>query len=125
MQQNTHQFSFTNLFAMQGPLEQPEECSQAKPVHVVDLAKVRDDEEQLATILWEWKVGAAFLVQGGLKPHWLCQGLADGDAAGFGLVEGVQQLLILQDVAFGVGKLLKQGWNVNSLELRCSLLLVI
>ncbi len=34
----------TNLFALQCPVEEPKEGSQAEAIHVVDLAQVTDDE---------------------------------------------------------------------------------
>ena len=95
------------MLRFQRPLKQSEEGSQTDTVHVVDLGQVSDDEVERAPALGQWDVAVALHVERGLKTHAFSQGLADGDAGCLGLVEGVQQFLVLQDVACGVGKLLK------------------
>lgn len=46
------------------------------------------------------------LVQRGLKPDRLCQGVCYGDTASFGLIEGVQKFLVLQNVTLRICQLL-------------------
>ena len=99
--------SHTHMLRFQRPLKQSEEGSQTDAVHIVDLGQVGDDEVECAPALGQWDVAVALHVERGLKTHTFSQGLADGDAGRLGLVEGVQQFLVLQDVACGVGKLLK------------------
>ena len=41
----------TDLSVFEGPLEEPEECRQTEPVHVVDLTQVFDDEVKSTPIL--------------------------------------------------------------------------
>ena len=95
------------MLRFQCPLKQSEEGSQTDAVHIVDLGQVSDDEVERAPALGQRNVAVALHVERGLKTHAFSQGLADGDAGRLGLVEGVQQFLVLQDVACGVGKLLK------------------
>ena len=101
------------MFGFQGPLKQPEERSQAEAIHVVDLGQVSDDKVQGAPALGQGDITVALRVERGLKTHAFGQGLADGYAGCLGFVEGVQQFLVLQDVARGVGKLLQPKENVS------------
>ena len=96
-------YKFADLFVMQRPLEQSEERGKTEAVHVVDLTQITDDKVQLTAVLRQWDVGVPLLIQGGLEPHRFLQGLHDGYAGGLGLVQRVQELLILKDVTSGIG----------------------
>lgn len=46
---------------MQSSLKETKKRRQAETIHVVDLAQVTDDKEQLAALLSKWQVSVSFL----------------------------------------------------------------
>mmetsp|Transcript_33539 Transcript_33539/g.74230 ORF Transcript_33539/g.74230 Transcript_33539/m.74230 type:complete len:218 (-) Transcript_33539:3045-3698(-) len=89
--------------------EEREEDPEAELVHVVDGGQVLDEEVHDGAALSNGAVHVALLVQALLQRLGLCEGLGNGDALGLGLVEAVQQLLVVQQVACACGQVLEQA----------------
>eukprot|EP00906_Rhabdomonas_costata_P033431 RCo047125 len=105
-------------------LVQPEEHRKAELVHMVHRRKVPNQEEQLGAIRGEGAVAVALLVQALPYGAGVHKALVDLQRTGFDLVQVVDQGLVLQQTALGVGEVPQQGvLELGELHLRGFLLL--
>ena len=89
-------------------LEQLDEAGKRELVHVVDLDELTDDHKQVRASEREVLVDVTLLVKVSGQLALVSEGLLDLTRLHLGLLETLNERLVLEDVALGAGELLKQ-----------------
>lgn len=111
-------------FCLERSLEELDEAGERELVHVVDLDELTNDHEQVGTGECKVPVDVTLLIEIGSQLALVSEGLLDLTRLHLGLFETLNERLVLEDVALGAGKLLKQRLLIASkLNLEAILLL--